>query len=420
MKVLWVCSFSPSIVAEVEGWKSNNFGGWIDGALDSIKKNSNIEIGVSFLQRESEKIKCGHIDGCSYYGVYIRNDNYLFEKSLIDSYNEVIDLFQPDLIQIWGTEFPCFLAMLYAAKGKTPVITYIQGLCGFIAKHYYACLPNKIVQRYTVRDFIRLDNIKRQRDKFLKRGDFEKKMISNSDYIIGRTDFDRACVTLINPNVKYFHCNETLRYDFYACANTWNYENCEKHSVFVSQASYPLKGFHHVIDAVEMLKQQYPDIKIYTTGINPFDIPWYRINSYQKYLCELIMKYELKDNIVFLGTLNSKEMCSRFLKSNVFVSASSIENSPNSVGEAMLLGMPVVASFVGGTMNLLKDKVDGFLFQADAPYMLSYYIRLIFDMKEDAKEIGENAFYHAALTHNQQQNLNTLISIYKEVFDNDM
>ena len=42
-------------------------------------------------------------------------------------------------------------------------------------------------------------------------------------------------------------------------------------------------------------------------------------------------------------------MKEQYLKANVFVSASSIENSPNSVLEAMAVGAPVVSSFVAFT-----------------------------------------------------------------------
>ena len=68
-------------------------------------------------------------------------------------------------------------------------------------------------------------------------------------------------------------------------------------------------------------------------------------------------------------------MKERFLKSNVFVSPSTIENSPNSLGEAMLLGIPCISSDVGGVKNLLKHEEEGYVYQTDAPYMLAYYVK---------------------------------------------
>ena len=51
-------------------------------------------------------------------------------------------------------------------------------------------------------------------------------------------------------------------------------------------------------------------------------------------------------------------MCDRYLKSNLFVCCSAIENSPNSLGEAQLLGMPYVASFVGGVPEIAGMNAD--------------------------------------------------------------
>lgn len=102
---------------------------------------------------------------------------------------------------------------------------------------------------------------------------------------------------------------------------------------------------------------KYPKTHIYTTGKNLVGLSWgqkMRLTSYQLYLSQLIEKYGLQKNISFLGTLSADQMCEQYLKANVFVSPSTIENSSNSVGEAMLLGCPVVSSNVGGINNLLK------------------------------------------------------------------
>lgn len=68
----------------------------------------------------------------------------------------------------------------------------------------------------------------------------------------------------------------------------------------------------------------------------------------------------------------------RYLASSVFVSVSTIENSPNSVGEAMLFGCPVVSSCVGGVLDMLEHGQEGFLYQASAPYMLAWYVGCVF------------------------------------------
>ena len=139
--------------------------------------------------------------------------------------------------------------------------------------------------------------------------------------------------------------------------------------------------------------------------------------AYTVYLTDLAKKLGVLDRIQYIGSLSEEEMCKQFLKSNVFVSASAIENSPNSVGEAMLLGVPTIASYVGGTKDLLTEGIDGYLYQYDAPYMLAGYIDSIFSDDCLANKFSVNARAHAMETHSREKNYQQLMNIYKSIAD---
>ena len=79
------------------------------------------------------------------------------------------------------------------------------------------------------------------------------------------------------------------------------------------------------------------------------------------------------------------------MESNLFISASSTENESNSLGEAKMLGMPVIASFVGGVSDRIKHKEDGLAYQYDDTTMLARYICDIFENPEQAIEYGKAA-----------------------------
>ena len=108
-------------------------------------------------------------------------------------------------------------------------------------------------------------------------------------------------------------------------------------------------------------------------------------------------------------------MCERMLRSHVFVSASSIENSPNTLGEAMLLGVPCVSSDVGGAKTMLVHEQDGLLYQADAPYMLAHNIHRIFRDRALAEKFSQNAKAHAGVTHDQEKNLRAVLGAYHTI-----
>lgn len=92
----------------------------------------------------------------------------------------------------------------------------------------------------------------------------------------------------------------------------------------------------------------------------------------------MLKKYNIQERFEFEGFLSADEMKQLLLESNVFVCPSSIENSPNSLGEAMILGVPCVASDVGGISDMLTHNEEGFLYPFDDSYKMAFYIRKTF------------------------------------------
>jgi glycosyltransferase involved in cell wall biosynthesis len=100
-----------------------------------------------------------------------------------------------------------------------------------------------------------------------------------------------------------------------------------------------------------LILRDYPGTKIYVGGL---DITRSKSRfrtllktTYSKYILKRIKALNLRENIVFLGLLDEKGMCERYLSSHVFVSPSSIENTSYSLLEAKYLGVPSIASYVG-------------------------------------------------------------------------
>lgn len=129
-------------------------------------------------------------------------------------------------------------------------------------------MPFSAKYGFTLRDLLRCDNVFFQRYRFKRRACYEKFALEKVGNFIGRTDWDRAATYYYNKNAKYYSCNEVLRSGFYE--NTWNINKCEKHSIIVSQAGYPIKGIHKVLEAIGQLIDEYPDIKLYICGNSLF------------------------------------------------------------------------------------------------------------------------------------------------------
>ncbi len=416
MRILWVVAPVLPQIAALTGSPEQYAGGWLVSVCDGLLADEANELTVCY--RAEGPLQHGSAGRLSYRSFEQPTLRYAPETERL--FAGVLASEKPDVIHIWGTEYPFTLAMLNAcerAGALDRAVVSIQGLCSVCARHYTAGLPERAVNACTFRDFVRRDSIRRQREKYAMRGAFEIEALKKARHVIGRTDWDRACVRQINPAAAYHFCGETLRAPFYE--GIWTPKECAQHTIFVAQGNYPIKGLHKAIEALSILKKEFPDVRLITTGADPRDgsTPEKRLRRtcYAKYLARLIRENGLDDAVSFAGSLRAERMREAYLSANVALSPSSIENSSNAIGEAMLLGTPVVASFTGGTANLLTHGEDGFLYPFDAPYLLAEYARRIFLDDELALRLSKSARAHARRTHDPAKNLADLIAIYARV-----
>ena len=134
-----------------------------------------------------------------------------------------------------------------------------------------------------------------------------------------------------------------------------------------------------MVHALPQILDRYPDTEVYIAGFDPFSANSKNdYTDYGKYILDLMENYGVKDKFHFLGILQEQEMVEAYLKANVYVLPSTIDNSPNSVAEAMILGTPVVASYVGGVPDMICHGKTGFVYPCDEYYMMAHYILRVF------------------------------------------
>lgn len=414
MKLLMLCNNAPGAVRSHISGKPASAVNWVDHVLEGLRQTG---LTVRILYRGTAG--SGVIDETCSYASFGEEVPYVYRPELEKIFRQELRSFQPDVIHSWGVEYDHALAMVNAAEAEgmlDHMVASIQGLCGFIAEHYCDGIPEWEANRSTFRDYIRKDNIRQQQEKFYIRGKLEAEAVRKLRHVIGRTDWDYARAKELNPDVQYHFCNETLRQNFYD--GQWDYRNCRKHSVFASSCSYPVKGFHYLLEAMAIVRKTYPDAVITVTGRSCLAgnlKQRLRRGRYEVYLSGLIRKYHLKDAVQFLGDLSAEEMKQAFLSANVFVLPSTIENSPNSLGEAMLLGVPSAAANVGGVKNLMNHGTEGLIYEPGDVSALAEQVLGLFAMEEEAAALGEAAKNHARMTHDPETNLRDLMNIYEKI-----
>ncbi len=415
MKVLWITNIKFPEVCKALGEKEPVIGGWMYSLSSELAKETSVKLAVATVYN-GNVIKIIETNNITFYLIPSKKDYQHYDKNLEHQWLKIKELYMPDLVHIHGTETPYGLAYLKAC-GNNGVIISIQGLLSVISKYYYANINARdIIKNITFRDIIRFDNIFQQKRRFQKRGKFEVDSIKLCNNFIGRTYWDKSHVFALNANANYFFCNETLRPVFYN--NKWEYENCNKHTIFISQSVYPIKGLHQVLKAMPLILNKFPNTRIVVSGYditNQFDIKSkIRLSGYGKYILSLINKYNLSNKIEFIGECDENKMLGQYLKANVYVCPSSIENSPNSLAEAQLLGVPVVAAFVGGIPDMVKDGETGFLYRFEEIELLAEKICDVFRI-ENYSDLSENERAIAQARHNPDSIKNDIMNIYKNV-----
>lgn len=415
-EILWLCNIVLPDFCEEFGIRKRGSGGWMTGMLHELEKRDDLQITLCFPIYDKERLREGQLNGHKYY-TFLCDDTEEYNSRMIHAFERILRERNWDLIHIWGTEFPHTTAMLLACRNTgilDRAVINIQGLVSVISRHYRAGIPGRY-WKLQCRNEI---SLKAQQKSYVRRGKCEIESVRMVQYVIGRTDWDRACIESINPHVRYFSCGEILREEFYNHMGEWEYPKCRKHSIFVSQASYPVKGFHYLLQALPCIIEEYPDTRVYVSGTDIMKRK--EEEPYAVYLSDLMEQSGLDSYVTFLGMLNESEMVQQYLQANVFVSASTVENESNSLSEARLLGTPSVVSFAGGAYARIDLGKDGFLYPYDEPALLAYYIKKIFANKENiCTAISRNSVNKIKEYTDPERNAAKNVAIYEEISNSE-
>lgn len=357
MKVLWITNglFPEAEAALSRQNELKGSGGWLLGLSDALIRKGDVKLVLASttpLVKQVTRIEGKHM---VYYAIPYSGDSS-YKRQYENAYREIYQAENPDLVHIHGTEYPHSLAALRACGARKSVVS-LQGLVSVIAKYYLGGIgQGQVLRNPSLHDLLRPNLFQQQRE-MARRGEYEIQLLREACHVIGRTAWDKEQALSVHPDIRYYHCDEILRDDFYE--GVWDYGHCVPHSIFLSQSYYPLKGLHKVLEAMPRVLKRFPDASLRIAGIDLTHSRegWkgsLKISSYGKMIRRLMVTNQLQGKISFLGPLNAGEMKEEYLKSNLFICPSSIENSPNSLGEAQILGVPCIASHVGGIPSMMK------------------------------------------------------------------
>lgn len=395
MKVLWLVSITIPAAADACGLQAKEIGGgWLSGALGGMTAAPDAPaITVASVDARAETLTV-----CSKNGVSFA----LVPTGSVENFSALLKKIAPDLVHIWGTEYAAARTIQQAAQAAgIPVLVGIQGVMVDCALHLNDGVPARLLHSCAAQHLI-------------------------DRHVTGRTNFDRSAVQKLAPQASYYPCNETLRPEFYT-PPVWHPRTFgEAPVLLLSQGNYPLKNLHTVLKALPAVLAQYPGAVLRVAGWPPLDkgpllrpvIDW--MFPYQTWCKQLIRRLGLADHVQYTGPLDAAAMRQAYLDADLFLLPSYSENSPNSLGEAMLLGLPCVASAAGGIPDMLQSGVQGMLYGAagdDAA--LSAAILQVLALPDHGTALGTAAQIRARVTHDAAKNTAQMIEIYRKVLQRE-
>ena len=174
-----------------------------------------------------------------------------------------------------------------------------------------------------------------------------------------------------------------------------------------------MKGFHWLLRAVALLKEQFPQVRVKLADNVVQDGA--DANGYDRYLWSLIRSLQLERHVIMLGPLDSAGMARELSRAHVYVTPSLVENRCNSLAEAMLVGTPAVVSLAGGMISTVKDRATALCFPLGDYAMLAECVRMLFTDDELAARLAAKAREVAVSRHDYAVVGRKLLQIYAAV-----
>jgi len=411
-RILWTSNIDLPEAAVDLGLKPTPFGGWLALMTSRLAQLSGFKIGVA-MRSESDRFQQIEKGGIIYYALPQQRDRFDVAQADVD---RVLADFAPDILHVEGAEMRHARRFLSSWSG--PRLLSMQGVLNGYASYELGRLPvfsmlNPLHPRLML---TALALLFQRQTQFIPRLASERLAMQAADHVMGRTLWDQAQAKALSPDATYHHCARILRDVFYE--REWAADAAEPLSIFVGNGSSARKGAHIAVQALALLKQDFPQATLHIAGQDPRTLPRTapkRHVGYPVYLLHLIRKLGLEGNVRFTGVLSATEMADRMARSHICLMASIIENSPNTLGEAMMLGVPTVSAFAGGAPSMARDEVEVLFYRPDDPAMMAFQIRRIFENPKLASRLSQAARARALETHDPEQNLQDLVTAYQTI-----
>ena len=421
MKVLWITTSDTFYNQGNTATNSYNGVGWVAAQQLEIMRVPEISLGIMFLtpQRNAEK---RIVDDVTYLPIidspskfsklirYYHSPNKDFYNRIKPQIEAAVNDFKPDIIHIFGIECPLSNIILSC---NIPHIIHLQGLLEPCKEAFFPPgISNHSINRYGsfLREVIIRNGFNYAYRQMIRGAEREKILWSHIKHATGRTYWDNAMQELYAPQCKYYHIDEILRPEFYHALQVPLREVIDKIQIVSTISPTLYKGLDLILKTAKILRELKIDYDWNIIGISSD-------SSYEK-IIRKSLNIMHDTSIHFLGIKDASGIISELHKADIYIHPSFIDNSPNSLCEAQMVGIPVIATNVGGVNSLIHHNEDGILVPSNEPHILSHEIIRISNNYILRKSLANNGRNTAIFRHDKNKIISQITSLYHTILEN--
>ena len=363
---------------------------WIHALSDALALNTEIELHIITQTQLVDKTQHIKKNGIHF---HIIKHTFPFTKKGFPGYfpfdrltgyyifsrkaKKVIKDINPDILHVHGTEGGYYTPV---SSSKIPCIISIQG----IISEYIKIEPS-------FASYLQLP--------------YEQFAVKKNKYFGCRTNFDFDFVKRFNKNAVIFDLPEAMNKIFFEHA--WQWKPATELSILFVGSVNERKGIVDLIYALISLKKSFPSIQLKIIGGG--------LRKYVSFLKDIIEKNNLKSNVSWLGSRSAERVASELQQCSFFVLPTLLDNSPNCLAEAMAVGVPSIATRVGGIPSMITDKVDGMLYDKQDVTGLVNIIQQLANDKDLQHKLSMNARKKAYERNYPSQVSEKYVEVYKSL-----
>ncbi len=331
LKVVWFSFFPierlPDLPAELANLPRIHPASWQRVLWDQFKENTQLSLDIIVLrshfrrdlifERGNTRFHCIKTPGGLRTGSLYWLDTWLIRRK--------VQQLKPDLLHAWGTEFGAGSVAARLKGLNYPTLLTMHGILSWIA---------------TVSPLNNHQKVARF---------FEKRSLQRAKLVTAESSFSMNYLQTHYPHLRLLQVEHAPNPIF---SRLERQPTSGPARILAVGAFSHVKGADVAIEALDGLVRTHD-----------FQLLW--IGAPEPEFLTLVQQRaspELWKRIVFKHDLTPEEIGREFERATMLIHASRADNSPNSVKEAVVAGVPVIASKIGGIPDYVFPERNGLLF----------------------------------------------------------